>query len=69
MTDAEAMAMRLADTGKSKRRQGPQLRGYGFTVDVGLMNPILETRRQTAPSFFLKLGPAVHPGGMLCKGH
>ncbi|WP_262384772.1 hypothetical protein [Paenibacillus terrae] len=69
MTDAGAMAMRLADTGESKRRQAPRLRECEFTVDVGLMNSIFATREQAAPSFFLKLGPAHHPGGMLCKGH
>ncbi|MMZ58225.1 hypothetical protein D1872_201950 [compost metagenome] len=68
MTDTGAMAMRPADTGESKRRQGPRLRRYGFTVDVGLMNPIPRTRKQAVSFFFLKLDPAVHTGGMLCKG-
>ncbi|MGN9169384.1 hypothetical protein [Paenibacillus jamilae] len=60
--------MRSADTGESKRRQDPRLQEYGFTVDVGLVNSIPETREQAAPFFFLKLGPALHTGGMLCKG-
>ncbi|WDZ55072.1 hypothetical protein [Paenibacillus polymyxa] len=68
MTDTGAMAMRPADTGESKRRQAPKLRGYRFTVDVGLMNPIPRTREQAVSSFLLKLDPAVHPEGMLCKG-
>ncbi|KJD40177.1 hypothetical protein QD46_10695 [Paenibacillus polymyxa] len=63
MTDAGAMAMRSADTGESKRRQNPRLQEYGFTVDVGLVNSIPETREQAAPFFFLKLGPAFHTEG------
>ncbi|WP_252361533.1 hypothetical protein [Paenibacillus terrae] len=69
MTGVGEVAMRPADTGESKRRQAPRLRECEFTVDVGLINSILATREQAEPSFFLKLGPARHPEGMLCQGY
>ncbi|MET3209024.1 UNVERIFIED_CONTAM: hypothetical protein ABIC26_001965 [Paenibacillus sp. PvR008] len=42
---------------------------YEFTVEGGRMDSIFGTRKQAVTSLLLKLGPARHPEGMLCKGH